>query len=61
MTGIMQKLYNGALYPAEQIVSRDAEYFNAIREQGDLMQQLEEKLAPEDYKIVGGVNAWNIL
>lgn len=45
----MQKIFDGMVYPAEQVVPKDPEYWAAYKKTGELMMELEKKLEPEDY------------
>ncbi|MCD7883511.1 MAG: hypothetical protein LUI87_07380 [Lachnospiraceae bacterium] len=49
---IMNLLYDGKIYPAEQAVSSDPNYVKTNREIEILMEKLEEKLDKEDYDLV---------
>ncbi|MCC8043933.1 MAG: hypothetical protein LIP12_00340 [Clostridiales bacterium] len=52
MDRAIEKLFNGMIYPAEQVLPQDPEYIRAIRRQCELADQLEERLKDEDYKLV---------
>lgn len=45
---ILRDLYNGDVYPAEEIVPRDTEYRNLSNEIGELRKHLNDKLQTED-------------
>ncbi|MCC8044408.1 MAG: hypothetical protein LIP12_02775 [Clostridiales bacterium] len=49
---IMDSLFDGKIYPAEQAVSSDPNYEKTSREIEILMEKLEEKLTKEDYDLV---------
>ncbi|MCD7956672.1 MAG: hypothetical protein LUG93_13200 [Lachnospiraceae bacterium] len=49
---IMDSLFNGKIYPAEQAVSSDPNYVKTNREIEKLMEKLEGKLDNEDYDLV---------
>ncbi|MCD7818302.1 MAG: hypothetical protein LUH07_04535 [Lachnospiraceae bacterium] len=49
---IIDSLFDGEIYPGEQIVSGDPEYVKTNREMDALMRKLEEKLSKEEYDMV---------
>lgn len=46
---IMDALYDGKLYPSEQVVSKSPEYQRISAEFDELMEQLEKKLSGEQF------------
>ncbi len=49
---IMDAIFDGKVYPGEQVVSTDPEYAQTNREIDALMKKLEEKLGREEYDMV---------
>jgi hypothetical protein len=48
MKSILEELYNGSVYPAEQVCPTDPEYRIVNREIGEIKQYLKGKLSEED-------------
>lgn len=48
MKSILEELYNGSVYPAEQVCPTDPEYRIVNREIGEIKQYLKSKLSEED-------------
>ena len=48
MKSILAELYNGSVYPAEQVCPTDPEYRPVNREIGEIKQYIESKLSEED-------------
>lgn len=46
---IMEELYNGKIYPSEQVLPADKGYREANRKVDQLISELEENLSKEDY------------
>lgn len=46
---IMEELYNGKLYPSEQVSPKDDNYREANRRLDQLSSEMEERLSKEDY------------
>ncbi|MCD7745164.1 MAG: hypothetical protein LUI13_07805 [Lachnospiraceae bacterium] len=49
---IMDAIFDGKVYPGEQVVSTDPEYAQTNREIDALMKKLEEKLDRDEYDMV---------
>lgn len=52
---IMEALYGGELYPAEQVVSKNPEYRKVLEESDELMEKLEKKLSGEQFSEIDKV------
>ncbi|MCD7818376.1 MAG: hypothetical protein LUH07_04930 [Lachnospiraceae bacterium] len=52
MKSIMEDIYNGKIYPGEQIVPANAEYRTATKKVSTLMYTLEEKLDKNLYEMI---------
>lgn len=48
MSNILDQLYSGEIYPAEQIVSTDPEYRPTHKKISEGREYLKQKLSPED-------------
>lgn len=46
---IMDALYDGRIYPSEQVVSKDSEYRKILNASDELMEQLEKELTGEQF------------
>ena len=46
--GILEKLYNGQIYPFEEIVPQDKEYRTTNRKISEIREYFYENLSPED-------------
>ena len=49
---VLDDLYCGNIYPAEQVVPHEKEYRKLHRHTGELLTELEEKLSKEQMKLV---------
>ncbi|MCD8073828.1 MAG: hypothetical protein LUF27_02120 [Lachnospiraceae bacterium] len=49
---IMDALFDGRIYPGEQVLSKDPKYAKTDREMDLLMSKLEDRLSKEDYDLV---------
>ena len=49
---VLDDLYCGNIYPAEQVVPHEKEYRKLHRHTGELLTELEEKLPKEQMKLV---------
>ncbi|MCD7835050.1 MAG: hypothetical protein LUH00_13870 [Lachnospiraceae bacterium] len=49
---IMDALFDGRIYPGEQVLSKDSKYAKTDREMDLLMSKLEDRLSKEDYDLV---------
>ncbi|MCD7764163.1 MAG: hypothetical protein LUI14_13445 [Lachnospiraceae bacterium] len=45
----LDALYDGELYPSEQVVSKDPEYRKVVKESDRLMEKLEKELSGEQF------------
>lgn len=52
MKTILEELYDGRIFPAERILSKDPEYHRVNREISDLREFLSKKLSEEDLKFL---------
>ncbi|MCD7883442.1 MAG: hypothetical protein LUI87_07030 [Lachnospiraceae bacterium] len=52
---VLKLIYDGKIYPAEQIVSSDPAYHSALRELDRVLAELEDRLDEEDYQLVDTV------
>ncbi|MCD7884565.1 MAG: hypothetical protein LUI87_12795 [Lachnospiraceae bacterium] len=49
---LMEKIFDGKVYPAEQVVPESPEYWKACKKTRKIMIQLEKKLEKEDYNMI---------
>lgn len=49
---IIDALYDGRIYPGEQVLSKDPRYAKTDKEMDLLMSKLEKRLSKEDYDLV---------
>ena len=49
---VLDDLYCGNIYPAEQVVPHEKEYRKLHRHTGELLTELEEKLSKEQMELV---------
>lgn len=49
---VLDELYYGNIYPSEQAVSQDREYYKLHKHTAVLLTQLEERLSKEQMKLV---------
>lgn len=49
---VLDELYYGNIYPSEQAVSQDKEYYKLHKHTAVLLTQLEEKLSKEQMELV---------
>ena len=49
---ILESIFSGSFYPAEQVYPEDPEYRTSLKNIEILMQQLYKTLPPEDYQKV---------
>ncbi|MCD8103485.1 MAG: hypothetical protein LUF35_00425 [Lachnospiraceae bacterium] len=49
---VMDSLFDGKIYPGEQVVSSDPQYVKTNREIDALMETIEKKLGEEDFDLV---------
>ncbi|MCC8051917.1 MAG: hypothetical protein LIP10_14920 [Clostridiales bacterium] len=49
MKTMMEAIFDGKLYPAEKVVPESKEYWDAIRDAGAQMEELESLLSEDDY------------
>lgn len=49
---VLDDLYCGNIYPAEQVVPHEKEYRKLYRHTGELLTELEEKLSKEQMELV---------
>ena len=52
---ILESLFYGNFSPAEQVYPEDPEYREALKSIEALLQQLSQKLPPEDYRLVESI------
>ncbi|MCC8044361.1 MAG: hypothetical protein LIP12_02540 [Clostridiales bacterium] len=49
---MMNAIFDGKVYPAEQVVSEDPEYKEAVKESDQMMRKLEKDLDKSEYEMV---------
>lgn len=49
---IMEALFSGRFYPAETVTPTEPEYWEANREASRLVEELSNRLSPEDFSLV---------
>lgn len=49
---VLDDLYSGNIYPAEQVVPHEKEYRKLHRHTGELLNEMEEKLSKEQMDLV---------
>ena len=54
---VLDDLYCGNIYPAEQVVPHEKEYRKLYRHTGELLTELEEKLSKEQMDLVNQFHA----
>ncbi len=52
---ILEAMFRGDFAPVEQVYPEDSEYRKALKSIEALMQQLSQKLPPEDYQMVEAI------
>ena len=52
---ILEAIFSGSFCPAEQIYPEDPECWEELKNIESLLQQLSQKLSPEDYQIVESI------